>query len=96
VCIAYKIDLKFNGADRYNIILTTYMYMYIVEPRSISDQPVSEPEPVSQGEEDGEVEVGGELQRPSEPLETAADDGSTEQVGHSKLNRLNRHATYCS
>ena len=43
---------------------------------------MSEPEPVSQGEEEGEVEGEGEPEQVSEPLEAAVDDGSTEQVGH--------------
>ena len=48
---------------------------------------MSEPEPISQGEEDGEVEGGGKPEQVSEPLETAVDDGSTEQVGHSRHDR---------
>ena len=50
---------------------------------------MSEPEPISLGEEVGEVEGGREPEQVSEPLEAAVDDGSTEQVGH---NRHNRHA----
>lgn len=48
---------------------------------------MSEPEPISQGEEDGGVEGGGEPEQVSEPLETAVDDGSTEQVDHSRHDR---------
>lgn len=38
-------------------------------------------EPVSQGEEEGEMEGPEQV---SEPLDTAVDDGSTEQVGHNR------------
>ena len=45
---------------------------------------MSEPEPVSQGGEEGEVEGGGELEQVSEPLEAVVDNGGTEQVGHNR------------
>ena len=47
---------------------------------------MSEPEPVSQGEEEeeeeGEVEGGGQPDQIPEPLEAAVDNINTEQVGH--------------
>ena len=47
---------------------------------------MSEPEPVSQGEGgEEEMEGGDEPEQVSEPLDTAVDDGSTEQVGHTGI-----------
>ena len=64
-----------------------------VESRAVSEQPPSEPEPVSQGGEgeEGEVQTGGEPEPESVQLEAAVDSG-IEQVG---VCTICAHLEYC-